>query len=300
LAANAQDTTKCQRYRLASLPITYDAGRRPTVPITVDDVQKQFLVDTGGVDSMLTQSTVDELKLSKEHTDLAVYDVTGAAIKYRTYAHSIKIGSMTAGRWPFLVMPDNNIGVGDPNAVGGVLSPDIMLKYDVEFDFGADKLNIFTHDDCSGRVTYWSAEPYVALPFRLDFVDDGGGFHIIARATLDGQDIDVQFDSGASDSVMMNDDALEVIPPQSTSLMKRLDTNPDERNAVYHYPFHTLNLDGMEIQNPEVVILPEKNGFVHNAQTRPRLIVGMTVLRKLHVYVAYREKTIYLTDANAH
>jgi hypothetical protein len=82
--------------------------------------------------------------------------------------------------------------------------------------------------------------------------------------------------------------------------MKRLGAEGSQ-NPSYRYPFKMLALDGVTISNPDIVLVPDKvSGRHHCRFCGPDLILGMGVLRQLHLYIAYKEKRLYVTAATAH
>ncbi|MDE2183109.1 MAG: aspartyl protease family protein [Alphaproteobacteria bacterium] len=291
-AAHADEKKVC-RYLLASLPLSFDNGMRPTIPAKVNGTDVSLLVDTGAIDSELAWNTVQRLKMPKTMLDpeARVFNVAGGAVIYRTTADTFSIGAMSATNWPFLVAPEHDPGIGN-GEVDGILGPDVMVKYDVEFDFAAGKFNIFTHDECTGRVVYWTQQSFAAIPLRMD------GYHIYAPATLDGYSVDVMIDSGASVSNTTSSSADEM--GLAAAQMTRINGGKDPKNAVYTYPFHSLDLGGLVVTDPQVIIIPERNGALHNMQEpKPVIVLGDTVLRRLHIYIAYRQKVLYLTTADA-
>ena len=294
-AAQAATTSNCQRYRLASLPMSYDRAMRPLIPAKINGVDVPFLVDTGGIDSELSAETVEKMNLSKTllEWEARVYNVKGEAKKYKTKADTFSMGAMSATSWPFLVSAQNDIAIGG-SEVGGLLAPDIMVKYDVEFDFGANKFNIFSYDDCPGRVVYWTQQPYVAIPFHMNA---DSAYHIYATAKLDGETVDVMIDSGASISNVTDANLSRVLPAkQDPARIKTLDNMGDG----FIYRFHSLDLNGLKVQDPEILVIPEKLGAINNMdRANPVVVLGDTVLRNLHTYIAYREKVLYITPADA-
>jgi predicted aspartyl protease len=293
LALPAQGQTKCQRYRLASLAMSVDRAGRPTVQAKVNGQDIPFLVDTGGLDSELAYETVEKLKLRKMPLEVyaRTYNAYGQAAIYKTVADTFSIGAMAGTAWPFLVASEHDPAMGSSAGVGGLLGPDILSKYDVEFDFAAGKFNIFAHNECSGRVAYWTMQPFVAIPFHMD------GYHIFAPAKLDGKTVDVLIDSGASVSVMSSNSAEE--HGIDKSKLKRVEGAIGD-DEYYTYPFKVLDLNGLTIVNPDVVVMPEKTAALHNLQEpNPVVVLGVNVLRQLHLYIAYREKVLYLTQADA-
>lgn len=77
----------------------------------------------------------------------------------------------------------------------------------------------------------------------------------------------------------------------------------------FNYTFHSLSLEGINIANPHLTIIPEQMGTKDYDNTvvtgsmitkandgmQPEFIIGMDVLSKLHLYIAYGEKKLYIT-----
>jgi hypothetical protein len=66
------------------------------------------------------------------------------------------------------------------------------------------------------------------------------------------------------------------------------------RHKEYSYPFKTLELDGLTVNNPHI--------GVESDATMGRLgsdiILGIGILRQLHLYIAYKEQKLYITPAS--
>jgi hypothetical protein len=78
---------------------------------------------------------------------------------------------------------------------------------------------------------------------------------------------------------------------------------------LYQRRFKTLSIEGVTVTDPMVWLLPNMmrltseqrptGSLVRDTDKQlPDAILGMSVLSKLHVYVATREATIYITAAN--
>ena len=78
--------------------------------------------------------------------------------------------------------------------------------------------------------------------------------------------------------------------------------------------FHTLSLGGLKIENPRMSLVPYSSGYFQADMQRvtgslitsekedtnvPEVIIGMNVLRKLHLYIAPRERKMYVAEASA-
>jgi hypothetical protein len=78
--------------------------------------------------------------------------------------------------------------------------------------------------------------------------------------------------------------------------------------GVYRRRFGSLTFEGVAVNSPTVVLRPDltpRNLPTGRAralygvfQAPEDLIVGMSVLRRLHAYIAYKERKLYITAAN--
>jgi hypothetical protein len=65
----------------------------------------------------------------------------------------------------------------------------------------------------------------------------------------------------------------------------------------YRYAFKTLSFGGVSVSNPDLVLVPRDEGRIGGP---PTIILGMGILRQLHMYIAYAERKLYVTSASAH
>jgi hypothetical protein len=83
---------------------------------------------------------------------------------------------------------------------------------------------------------------------------------------------------------------------------------------VYLHRFAKLEFDGVVVNNPDIAILPNIIGRSADRSQQstgnraiPRntpavvsqLIIGMDILRKLHIYIAFREGRLYIAEVPA-
>jgi hypothetical protein len=66
------------------------------------------------------------------------------------------------------------------------------------------------------------------------------------------------------------------------------------------YSFKTLTLQDVTVNNPDIILVPNDKSQVMGGYRQTNLILGMGILRQLHLYIAYKEHTIYATAASAH
>jgi len=271
----------CRLGRYASLPIAFDQDGGATVPITLNGQVQTMLVDTGGAYSMLTESAVAQLNLSPMTSQYVEVQMFGG-LRSNQY---VTVGSldMAGIHFPnkdFMLMPDGFM----PAADNGILAPDILKIFDVDLDFAAGKLNLMSQKHCRGQVVYWTQDPYAQIPFFLV------GWHLRIKLQLDGQEVLADLDTGAFRSVMSLETAKELFKIDDAVLSKNNN----------RYPFKILSLHGVTVNNPDIVLLPDAESKVLDDNRAPKMLLGMGVLRQLHLYIAYKEHKIYVTPASAH
>jgi predicted aspartyl protease len=309
-ASGASADNACVFKRGANLDMSLEDAGRPSIPVMVNGVQKQFVVDTGGAFSAVSGDTTQALKLRTQpvNKNTVFFTVSGTDVRQAAVAETFQIGQLPLKNESFIVMPG---GMGAPN-FDGLVGADILHFFDVEFDFANAKFELFLQNDCGARVVHWPHQDYGVLPFKMNVPKQVGTYgmvatstvpdwHIIAPAKLDGVDVDVLVDTGASISYMTLEDARQVSSAIDEKKMKPLDESAPADDARYSHTFSSLSLGAINIGNPAVILGHNKMGAMANwGHSRPELILGVNVLRRLHLYINYKDQIIYVTDATAH
>jgi hypothetical protein len=163
----------------------------------------------------------------------------------------------------------------------GILGGDFLYFFDLDFDFANAKLSLVSPDHCPGRVTYWTSGNYGVVPFQLE------QNHIMIKVQLDGQEINAALDTGAADTVMSLERASDAF-----------DLDKDKLRKSHHYPFKTLSFGEVNVNNPAIALYPDaESGVMGHHASDLQMIIGMGVLRRMHLYISYKEKQIYVTPA---
>jgi predicted aspartyl protease len=305
LSDGAQAAESCAPLTtLASVELTFDAAGRPLIPVTMEAEDKLMLVDTGGVLSEITPQAAAELKLPQKNVGVLVYDASGRATGTAATLSRFALGNLTANSFDLMVGTDTDLG-GDPR-IAGVFAASNLSHYDVDFDFGGARFNLLSPDHCDGKVIYWKADTIAVVPIRISHAG-----HIVVPITLDGHRLTALLDTGSDGTYVTRSSAegaigLDLNAPDVTEV----GTLPDRPNAVmYQRVFKSLALEGISVANPTVGIIPDLTHFLFvkppplgsRIQAAPdpdaeaTVILGMNVLRHLHVYVAYKEQKLYIT-----
>jgi len=277
-AAPAAAAEDCSLKMLTSVDTTATASGGMLVPVTMAGAKKQLLLDTGGFFSEITPQLAKELGLTPRSSAVLQYDVSGQPVGTSVKVRDFSMGTLTAFSMEFMV---GGGGMGGD----GALAPNIIQAYDVELDFPRNKLALISPEHCKGQVVHWPASAVAAVPIR---VTEAG--HILFPMTLDGKQVQAMLDTGAMRTTLSYDAAERIFGLHTRAASHR---------------FNTLSFEGVTINNPDIALagnitrapasqmgtLPSTD-MKHDA---PELLLGMSTLKRLHVYIAYKEQMLYLT-----
>jgi predicted aspartyl protease len=291
LMAPARAAEDCTLQRIASVDMGIDTNGRMTVPMMAGAEHLTMLVDTGGLITAISNSVADSQRWRISLVNARVEVYGGLTLSTFTIAHDIDLGGLKASSMSVLVMPDAAL----PDGVRGLLAPDILRGFDDDFDFANAKLNLYSPKHCDGQVVYWTKDPYAQIGIRID--RDG---HMVIPVTLDGKKAKFGLDTGASISVMDWDTAKDLFGIDEHSPGVTEVKDEDGHHSVYKYAFKDLtfgNADtgAVSVANPVITLVPS-----NVSNMRHQNLIGIGIMRKLHLYVAYQEQNLYVTPAAAH
>lgn len=303
--ASAAD--ECHLTRAAEFTFAPSSTARVGIPVGIDGYEEMFLVDTGGAISMIAAATAQKLDLHQKAVDPNVVAVTadGTRLDHYVSVSTLAIGPAQLHRRNLLVWP----GSKEDPSLGGTLAPDVLGIFDLDFDFAAHHLNFFLQKHCPGHVVYWASH-YGTVPFTSSRVEGW----IRVKVQLDGKDVGAILDTGASDTVLGAGQAESLFGIVADSLEKtmadgRAITPPD----LGVHRFNTLSFGDVTVGDPSIVITRDAAQEAYERHNRGNkllsdplngptaaampLVIGMNVLSKLHLYIAYGEKMLYVTAA---
>jgi predicted aspartyl protease len=305
-SASAAAAAECGPLKLAtSLDLMTLGSGRPAVSATIAGHPLTLLVDSGAIYSQLSARTVRRLGLptTVARDRRIITDITGKTSVDQVRLPDIAIGALHQEGAYFFVSPEHDDDEERPfaNEYDGIVGADLLQNFDADFDFAAGKLNLFSPDHCPGKTVYWSAKILATIPFTLD-----NSLHVRFRAALDGKPLDAIIDTGAINTDLNLDVAHRLlgVDPAADDVEK---VSELEGSPVYRRQFEKLEIGGVTIDNPMLLLLPDLVAKAGH-RTRPGsfmtarnglvdMLVGMNVLRRLHVYIAYKERKLYITEA---
>jgi hypothetical protein len=216
---------------------------------------------------------------------------------------TLKIGGLTATNQVFYITPGRAVGEWS-----GELGLDKLEGYDIELDLAHDKLNLFDKNHCPGRVVYWTNSA-AAIPIEVQ--PDG---QINVPMELDGKPVNVLFDTLKPSAEMTFATAHRLFGVHRTDLRP----SSEDEAGDYRGGFRALSVGGLAFSNPDIAIqdFGEREAICdgkfhyqhkeHFADVPYRcygggdMRIGLKQLRALRIFIAFGEKMLYVTTAEAH
>jgi len=282
-AAAAADTA-CNLEEIVRLDAASSSSDFFLLPATFGARQTRLVLSLAAW-SELREDLVTQLGLKSRRIRTAEFrGVAGDSAKQYVIVPEFQIGSRTFKDGEFLVATED---YGAPiAALGGAFGADRLSYYDVELNGATKAVTLYRPDVyCSGQLVRWS-DNWAEIPVKL--IDDIPEI----RVEVEGKRLKATLHTGSS-ATLMNLGVARAqfgITPSSKGVKALGDQSVSGGNALtlYTYRFKTLDVGGLVFNDVEVVL----GDFVDTD-----IALGMREIRKLHLYVAFKRKTVYATWA---
>jgi hypothetical protein len=328
------DTAAGQSCSLPKIAVTAVLKQLPqsnlmTVPVEINGTPKQFLLDIGSNPTEVSQATVTELSLP-ESTKVSggiqpvpipgllaggiplqapIYETKGSRsredLRTRVRVREFTMGSAKGRTMQFVVANDADMGKTIP--YDGLLTGDFFRQYDVEIDFSGKQITYLTPNTCADRnqVVFWAHFEVAAVPMTTL------GDKIQVPVTIDGHTLNAVIDTSSPRTVMRRDIAELTfnLKPDTSDMMPEGILKDGLGQQVYRHTFRNIGFEGVVADNFPMLI--ETNNMARDADRGvvlgshaqstdariPDVTLGMDVLRQLHLYAVFGQKTLYVTAA---
>jgi tetratricopeptide (TPR) repeat protein/predicted aspartyl protease len=269
------------------LPVTM-VGLRPTVTARINDIDARFLVDSGAFFSMITPAGAQQLglRLRRAPDKLHVEGIGGSMDVHMTRVERFVLKNT--------VFPDVEFIVGGSEYGAdalGLIGQNFLGSADVEYDLanGSVRINHADGDCRHAALAYWArSEPVVELDLhrRTRYVSGTQ-----STATVNGAEIEVQFDTGAAMSVMSMHAARKAgIVPGGPGVVPGGSLHGIGRDEIPTWiaPVKEFTLGGEQIRNTHL-----RFGDIDLPNTD--MLLGADFFLSHHVYVANSQDKLYFT-----
>jgi predicted aspartyl protease len=266
--------------------------------VEIDGKPVKLALDTGAHASIISQKTASALGLKLIDAPVKSYDVTGHYSNHMVEA-SFKFGQIRFEKVQFMVSETMDQMDGD-----GVIGANLLSMFDVSIDPAGRQIDLLSQDHCPDNVIYWPATVFARIPFNRSPDNQ-----IIVNVMLDGKPLKAVLDTGAENSTLF----LKTAQRQFGLTPGAPDTpsagTVNGKLAAYQHTFKSLTFNDVAVGNPTITLIPDQM-TEHFTQVptgsrialtdevmRWDMLLGMNVLRHLHLYIAYKDRVLYLTAA---
>jgi predicted aspartyl protease len=278
---------ECPATPLATLPLTRNDVSQYTVPVQINGHPFNLAVDTGSPKTILTERAATAAGLERKSAGGMHLTMPSGAVASGKAVGEFIIANFKVDAQEFPVIPDK----GTYGTKDGLLGADILSHFAVEFDFARSVMSLYSQSGC-GAVP-WA---YTGEVHSVDFHIEAG--HAVFDADLDGKRYNAHLDTGAPRAYIELETAKDRFgfdENDATQLRRRDGTHPE--HPSYYHTFDTITAGTLTVNKAELLLVSKEVSIVRMKQ--PWMSFGLTLLKKYRVFVAYDEKKVYFTDAEA-
>jgi tetratricopeptide (TPR) repeat protein/predicted aspartyl protease len=302
IASTCAFADTCKLGELAEFPIRME-GLRPLMTANINDVDVQFVIDSGAFFSMMSTAAAAQLKLKISPAPPGFYlrGVHGTADVSIATAKTFTLAGVPLHNVEFLV-GGSEAGAGSI----GLLGQNVLHLADVEYDLGRGVVRLMKPQDCSKTMLgYWvdKSTPYsvISLSSESELRGQATGSaiapktprlaHTLGSAYVNGVAIRVMFDTGAATSVLSLKAAERAgIKPDSPGVVSAGASYGIGRSTFANWiaPFSSFKVGDEEIKNTRLRIgdidLPNAD-----------MLIGADFFLSHRIYVANSQQKLYFT-----
>jgi len=303
--AGAKNANHCALKVYTTISVTMPDDATVLVPVTIGDHAVFMRLNLASLEGFISKSAVDTLGLQ--------YHAGGQSSRVQYGGHpfagettlaGFSIGNLKFGQSTFSV-PEPT-AYGEQSYAGlpiiGLLGIDLFAHADVEIDLSHGRMTLYSQDHCPGRVVYWAAD-YSVIPMDQD---DVGTLYFPVE--LDGQLINATLSTAHPFSVLRTDasKALYGFDEHSPTVKTRTGASGGDPT---HFQAMSLTAKGLTVMNADIELRHADCGFRRSTRNGAAgyekclglfpLDLGLNVLKKLHLYLATKERKLYFTAATA-
>src|SRR5471032_2872489 len=284
-AQSAQASSTCQLKLEATLPMTKVLSHY-TVPVDIDGHSYPMMVDSGAERTTLEPAIADAWHLAEDSDHATTTTGVGGSVgyEYPRIIPSLKIGS---SEWIDLRVPAVSIGVPTPEAQAstpvGILGADVLSRYDVEFDFPARTLSLYTASGCLGRFAPWQGE------YQAYSADKTRGNRFILNVALNGHPLRAYVDTG-TDLSLVTTEAAGLAGVDSVALAQDTQSSGTGfggmRVSTYRHRF-SMTIGTVNYPNAPLTV-------VHTSFTDAGMLLGTDFMRNRRVWLSYSTGWVFM------
>ena len=284
------------------------------MPMLVNGTPRQMVMNLGSAITDMTPEAAADLKLPTREIDQAsaivrqalgfsgIVGAGGKRSEQYTHIDSLVVGNaVNAANIDVMLLPKGEQRP-NPNVIGNV-GVGLLSHFDLELDLANSTLNLFDPKHCD-QVAYWNPAVLAAVPIHFDTKG-----RIRVKVFIDGTEMDAVVSTGAIPNVVSLDAAESFLKFDKTA--PGVVKGPPGAGGAEQYRtgFTTVALEGITIQNPKFLVLQDKIKQQMDQRARtgtnirsgdnqePDVTLGLDLLAKLHIFIDFGAKKMYVSAA---
>jgi hypothetical protein len=183
----------CMVGAVATVPLTV-SGPRLYVPLSINETEGLFLLDTGAGDTILNAGFAQRAHVGMDrHAPQKIYSGGGGRETLRVnqaHARHIEFGKLSFQDWLFSVVPPDSAAMSDSEH-DGLLGMDFLHYFDIDVDLAGHQVTLWRVTGCTDIHPEWQGD-YDAIPLKHTSAQN-----ITLPIFIDNEFLDVTLDTGA-------------------------------------------------------------------------------------------------------
>ena len=281
----AYGTAAC-KLEAVEMPVTM-VGMRAVATVGINGTEVPLTVDSGAFFSFLTDAAAQQLNLPVTHAPrgLRVYGLTGPVDARMTTVKQLKL---LKGEIPNV---DFIVGGNEPGSgTMGLLGRNLLSFTDTEYDLAHGMIRLmFPKGDCGGtNMAYWADKtPVSELALRRD-AQSSQPAAIVATVQLNGEDIRVMFDTGATSVVSLAAARRAGVAEADLKSDGLIHGGGRGEAKAWIAPIRKITLDGEAIENSQLLV-----GDFHDGDAD--MLIGIDFFLSHRIYVSKSQRRMFFT-----
>lgn len=300
----AAEPKDCHLKRHASLDLAED----PTglvIPVIIEGSEERMVLEAGDWASYIAERDAHRLSLHvrplPRGVDVQNVDARNNTVQLQAMAIAKRFafGNIALSGASFYVVPNKTVAA---NVIGSV-GMNMFANFDIEIDIANRKFNLYSPEHCPSSVVYWSAR-YDSVPIRVGKLGE-----LYFPMVLNGKAIEATLATDLAVTTLTTDVTRWLFGFDANSADIETSADADGRTTA-RYRAMQLRAEGLDVLNAKIELVKRPADYCHITSRSGAtgyegcsgvhpLRLGLNVLRKLHVYVATKEKILYFTLAGA-
>ncbi|WP_180970722.1 retropepsin-like aspartic protease [Burkholderia sp. WAC0059] len=285
----ADPNPECQLTVEARLPMTENSGHY-MVSASIGGHSDLMIVDTGANVTALTPEAADAMGLEVDGSQTELIAGVGSS-EYAQYPRIVPSFSLGPLQWTNMKVLTAHMLTPKmlemhPAPIG-MIGTDVLSRYDVEFDFPAKLMTLYSAQNCLGRFAPWRGRYYAYSPEYTKLHD------LILPLMLNGHPVRALLDTGASRTMVPRETALESGVSEADLDRARASSGTGFKGAVF--TTHTYAFDSLQVGPVTYRHVPLTVSDAPLMSTG--MLLGMDFMRSRRVWVSYSTGWVFMQPA---